>query len=174
MSFSLNLHTGYTGMVNFGVIFFVGIGAVFVGVTTAPEEMNGYGWSIGPAVIAAMIVAEAIGWALAYPTARLRADYFAIVTISLGEILFKLLGAESLLRSGPIVSMQGIGNYPKPLYELVVLWKHGVRPRRGDSSADGVVNSCKSDLVDSPSMTFSNLFNLGEPASYFTLLAILD
>ena len=36
MSFSLNLHTGYTGMVNFGVIFFVAIGTITVGILTAP------------------------------------------------------------------------------------------------------------------------------------------
>ena len=173
MSFSLNLHTGYTGMVNFGVIFFVGIGAVMVGIMTAPEEMHGYGWDIGPALIVSMVVAGAIGWALAYPTARLRADYFAIVTISLGEILFKLLGAENLLRSGPIVSMQGISGFPKPLYGWWFCGSTKYGPGEEFTSADGVINSCKSAMVDSPSMTFSNLFNLGEPASYFTLLAIL-
>ena len=44
MSFSLNLHTGYTGMVNFGVIFFVSIGAITVGILTAPERLHGYEW----------------------------------------------------------------------------------------------------------------------------------
>ena len=82
MCFSLNLHTGYTGMVNFGVIFFVGIGAILVGILTAPKEMHGYGWGVLPAIILAMTVASAIGWGLAYPTARLSTDYFAIVTIS--------------------------------------------------------------------------------------------
>ena len=32
MGFCLNLHTGITGMVNFGIIFFVGIGAMAVGI----------------------------------------------------------------------------------------------------------------------------------------------
>ena len=40
-AFSLNLHTGITGMTNFGVIFFVGIGAVTVGLLSAPVETNG-------------------------------------------------------------------------------------------------------------------------------------
>ena len=44
MAFSLNLHTGYTGMVNFGVIFFVSIGTITVGILTAPKELHGYGW----------------------------------------------------------------------------------------------------------------------------------
>ena len=87
MSFSLNLHTGYTGMVNFGVIFFVAIGTITVGILTAPENLHGYDWAILPALLIALLLAAAFGWALAYPTARLRTDYFAIVTISLGEIV---------------------------------------------------------------------------------------
>ena len=82
MAFSLNLHTGYTGMVNFGIIFFVSIGAITVSILTAPERVFGYKWGILEATIVAMILSAAIGWLLAYPTARLRTDYFAIVTIS--------------------------------------------------------------------------------------------
>ena len=41
----------------------------------------------------------AFGWMLAYPTARLRTDYFAIVTISLGEILRVILNSEPLVQS---------------------------------------------------------------------------
>ena len=82
--FSLNLHTGITGMTNFGVIFFVGIGAVTVGLLSAPVATNGYGWNPFAASVVAVLIAAAAGWLLAYPTARLRMDYFAIVTIALG------------------------------------------------------------------------------------------
>ena len=82
MAFSLNLHTGITGMVNFGVIFFVGVGAITVGILTAPKDVHGYAWDVLPATIFAVLLAAAFGWSLAYPTARLRMDYFAIVTIS--------------------------------------------------------------------------------------------
>ena len=61
MAFSLNLHTGYTGMVNFGVIFFVGIGAITVALLTAPEEMHGYGWDILPAAIVAIMISAIFG-----------------------------------------------------------------------------------------------------------------
>ena len=104
MSFSLNLHTGITGMVNFGVIFFVGIGAITVGILTAPTDVHGYDWPVIPAAIVAILLAAAFGWALAYPTARLRMDYFAIVTISFGEIVRVLLAVEPLLRVGSIGS----------------------------------------------------------------------
>ena len=54
-------------------------------------------------------------WLIAYPTARLRMDYFAIVTISLGEILRISLQAEPLLRAGTVTSAMGISNYTLPL-----------------------------------------------------------
>ena len=115
MTFSLNLHTGITGMTNFGVIFFVGIGAVTVGLLAAPVETNGYGWSPLAATVVAVTISAAAGWLLAYPTARLRMDYFAIVTISLGEILRISLQAEPLLRAGTVTSAIGISQYSRPL-----------------------------------------------------------
>ncbi len=169
MCFSLNLHTGYTGMVNFGVIFFVGIGAILVGILTAPKEMHGYGWGVLPAIILAMTVAAAIGWGLAYPTARLRTDYFAIVTISLGEIVRNLLATEPLLRTGVIVSGQGIFSYPKPLYG----WWYCGDTKTGIEQEFRTPDACRDAMLESPSMSVSNLLNLGEPASYFTFLAII-
>ena len=114
MSFSLNLHTGLTGMTNFGVIFFVGIGAVTVGLLAAPVETNGYGWSPLEATVVAVLLSAAAGWLLAYPTARLRMDYFAIVTVSLGEMLRISLQAEPLLRAGTVTSAIGISQYARP------------------------------------------------------------
>ena len=113
-SFSLNLHTGITGMTNFGVIFFVGVGAVVVGLLCAPVESNGYGWNPWMATIVAVSISAAAGWLLAYPTARLRMDYFAIVTISLGEMLRISLQAEPLLRAGTVTSAIGISQYSRP------------------------------------------------------------
>ncbi|HJM52485.1 MAG TPA: ABC transporter permease [Dehalococcoidia bacterium] len=115
MAFSLNLHTGLTGMTNFGVIFFVGIGAVTVGLLSAPVETNGYGWAPWQATSVAVLLSALAGWLLAYPTARLRMDYFAIVTISLGEMLRISLQAEPVLRAGTVTSAIGISQYSRPL-----------------------------------------------------------
>ena len=144
--FSLNLHTGLTGMTNFGVIFFVGIGAVVVGLLSAPVAANGYGWSPWMAAIVAVLLAAAIGWLLAYPTARLRMDYFAIVTISLGEMLRISLQAEPLLRAGTNTSAMGISQFPLP---LEAWWENG------------------------PSGMVGNLLGLHVSAPYVVLLAIL-
>ena len=172
MAFSLNLHTGYTGMVNFGVIFFVGVGAITVCVLTAPTEMNGYGWDILPASIVAIFLSAMFGWSLAYPTARLRTDYFAIVTISLGEILRLLLTAEPLLRTGPTASAIGLGSYPLPFKEW---WFCGSGVDTGIGLEHISPDSCKSATpeLESPALFISEILNLGEPAPYSFLLAII-
>lgn len=144
--FSLNLHTGITGMTNFGVIFFVGIGAVTVGLLSAPVATNGYGWHPVVATIVAVLIAAAAGWLLAYPTARLRMDYFAIVTIALGEMLRISLQAEPLLRAGTVTTGIGISQYSRPLEDW---WESG------------------------PSDTVGELMGLSVEAPYVMVLAVL-
>lgn len=188
MSFSLNLHTGYTGMVNFGVIFFVSIGAITVGILTAPRDLHGYGWDILPATLLGVLLAGLFGWLLAYPTARLRTDYFAIVTISLGEIVRVLLGGEPLLRVGSVGSSIGIAGYPLPLEKW---WFCGsenigegtsfatlddcresipVLDESGQNVIDGVSGEPMLTMLESPASWVSDLLSLGEPAPYIFLL----
>ena len=119
MGFCLNLHTGVTGMVNFGIIFFVALGAMAVGILSGSTKYNGYDWPIYWAVIFGLLAAAGFGWMLAYPTARLRTDYFAIVTISLGEILRVLLTSEPIIQSYNTEASwssptPGISQYPLP------------------------------------------------------------
>jgi len=172
MSFSLNLHTGYTGMVNFGVIFFVAIGAISVGILSAPERLHGYGWPILLAMIFGIVLAGAIGWALAYPTARLRTDYFAIVTISLGEIVRVLLAGEPLLRVGSVGSAIGISAYPLPFENM---WFCGSNTSGPDTPWAGP-DDCRDDisLVDTPAVLIGDLLDLGEPAPYLLCLMIMS
>ena len=177
MSFSLNLHTGITGMVNFGVIFFVGIGAITVGILTAPTDVHGYDWPVIPAAIVAILLAAAFGWALAYPTARLRMDYFAIVTISLGEIVRVLLAGEPLLRVGSIGSAIGISKYTLPLKQW---WFCGSGVSIGPDSDYISADACRDDeLLLGPANKVGEILNLVdvngtvEPAPYMFLLAAI-
>lgn len=86
----LNIHFGYTGLLNMGQAGFMLIGAYgFVISTTA-------GLPLIVALIVAVIAATAFALILGIPTLKLRGDYLAIVTISAAEIL-RMVGRSSLL-----------------------------------------------------------------------------
>jgi branched-chain amino acid transport system permease protein len=78
----LNVHFGYTGLLNFGQAAFAAVGAysVAIGVTY-------YGWSFWATIPLIFVSAIALALLLGVPTLRLRADYLAIVTIAAAEIV---------------------------------------------------------------------------------------
>mgnify|MGYP001179856944 FL=1 len=171
MSLSLNLSTGYTGLLNFGVIFFVSIGAIGVGVLTAPNDVAGYGWPIIPALVFSMLVAAISGWLLAYPTARLRGDYFAVITISLGEVVRILLSGEPLLKTGTTQGAIGVQRYPQP---LEVWWFCGRGKKIDENGVELSPFECKNnEAIDSIARTIGETFSFGQPAPYYLLLAII-
>jgi branched-chain amino acid transport system permease protein len=77
----LNIQFGYTGLLNFGHVAFMLVGAYGMAITV---DQGGSLW-LGIAVGA--VAAAVLGVVLGGPTLRLRADYLAIVTISAAEIL---------------------------------------------------------------------------------------
>jgi branched-chain amino acid transport system permease protein len=78
----LNLHFGYTGLLNFGQIGFVAIGAYGIGMAVFTFGIPiWFGVPLG--ILGAVILALLLG----LPTLRLRADYLAIVTIAASEII---------------------------------------------------------------------------------------
>jgi len=172
LAYSLNLHTGMTGLLNFGVIFFASVGAITVGILTGPSDGSGYEWPIIPALIVAMLLGAIFGWLLAYPTARLRSDYFAIITISLGEIVRLLLMSEPLLMVGGQENAVGINRYELPLQEW---WLCGSDPPLSDTGTKLSPYECSiTSGVDSIANTLGNILGLGEPAPYMMLLAIIS
>lgn len=78
----LNMHFGYTGLLNFGQVGFMLVGAygVAIAVTTFGLSLL---WGVALAVALAVVLAFLLG----LPTLRLRADYLAITTIAAAEIL---------------------------------------------------------------------------------------
>jgi branched-chain amino acid transport system permease protein len=78
----LQLNVGYTGITNFGAAGFMAIG----GYTVAILELNA-GWSFWLALPASIVVAVLFGLLVGLPSLRLRADYFAIATIALAELV---------------------------------------------------------------------------------------
>jgi branched-chain amino acid transport system permease protein len=77
----LQIQVGDTGLINFGQVAFMAIGAYAMGLLVTNDV------SIWIAIPVAVAAAAAGGLLLGLPTLRLRADYFAIVTIAAGEIL---------------------------------------------------------------------------------------
>jgi len=78
----LNVHFGYTGLLNFGQAGFLAIGAYGTAITvTYFDQSIWLGFFV--AILAAVVLALLLG----VPTLRLRADYLAIVTIAGSEII---------------------------------------------------------------------------------------
>jgi branched-chain amino acid transport system permease protein len=78
----LNVHFGYTGLLNFGQSGFLAVAAYGLAVTVATFDLPFWlGIVIG--LVAAVVLALLLG----IPTLRLRADYLAIVTIAAAEII---------------------------------------------------------------------------------------
>lgn len=77
----LNIHFGYTGLLNFGHIGFFLVGAY----GTAVWVDNGGSLWLG--IFAGLLACAVLAVLLGIPTLRLRADYLAIVTIAISEIL---------------------------------------------------------------------------------------
>jgi branched-chain amino acid transport system permease protein len=93
----LNLHWGYTGLFNIGIVGFMAIGIYTMAVVSKPAAttasgIGGFGAPLWVGMIAGTVVASLFGLVVALPALRLRADYLAIVTIAFSEIIrFALL-----------------------------------------------------------------------------------
>ena len=107
-SLGLNLQWGVTGLLNFGHVAFMTVGAY----TTVLLSMAGV-----PLVVATLlgaVVAAGLGAVLGISTLRLREDYLAIVTIGASEVIRLIALNEEWLTRGSF----GLANYPFPLKYL--------------------------------------------------------
>lgn len=120
----LNIHWGYAGILDFTFISFVAIGGYIGGVLTAgpPGAYSGETYILGmhlPFVVAVLLggLAAAAFAALIGLVAlnRLRSDYFAIVTVAVGEILWTTIGDQYGVFNG----WDGISGVPQPLSSIV-------------------------------------------------------
>lgn len=89
----LNIHFGYTGLLNFGHIGFLAVGAYGTAIA-----ISSWGTPAFPAILFGLVAALVLAVLLGLPTLRLRADYLAIVTIAAAEII-RLLVRSTALRS---------------------------------------------------------------------------
>jgi len=106
----LNVHFGYTGLLNFGHVGFMMVGAYGTAMTV---EHGGPFW-LG--LLVGVLAAVALGLLLGLPTLRLRADYLAIVTIAVAEIL--RLTARSNVLEPFTRGVFGITNFADSFYAV--------------------------------------------------------
>ena len=95
----LNVHFGFTGLLNFGQVGFLMLGAYGTSVTVAT-----FGGSLWLGIPVGLFLALALAVALGFPTLRLQAVMFAIVTIAAAEIIRILIGSTDAigLTGGPL------------------------------------------------------------------------
>jgi neutral amino acid transport system permease protein len=88
----LNIHFGYTGLLNFGQVGFLAIAAYGVGTGVTYLDLP-----IGVSIVLGLGLAVLLALLLGIPTLRLRADYLAIVTIASSEVI-RLVARSAVLR----------------------------------------------------------------------------
>jgi branched-chain amino acid transport system permease protein len=102
----LQLQFGFAGLLNFGQVAFMAIGAYTMAILVAKEQWST--WLAAPLAIGAAAVG---GLLLGLPTLRLRADYFAIVTIAFSEIIRYVATNDDALTGGAqgTINLRGTG-----------------------------------------------------------------
>ncbi len=108
----LNIHFGYTGLLNLGQAVFMAAGAYGLSMSVVTLGLN-FWWGLLLGVIVFPLILAAI---MGVPTLRLRADYLAIVTIAASEMFRIIARSPSLDRwTG---SSDGLTGFATTFYDL--------------------------------------------------------
>lgn len=107
----LNVHFGYTGLLNFGQAAFLAVAGYALAICVAEFALPTLvGVAVG--LVGAVVLALLLG----IPTLRLRADYLAIVTLAAAEIV------RLLFRSGALSEYtggsDGLGRFSQGFYSI--------------------------------------------------------
>jgi len=115
LSLSLNLQYGFTGLANFGHVAFFCLGAY---ISTIIVFTFGMPFILG--LFGSIVMAGLFGYIIAIPTADLKEDYWAIVTLAAAEIIRIFFSNEAwVVGGGPYVGGSfGVGGIPQPLRSL--------------------------------------------------------
>jgi len=108
----LNIHFGYTGLLNLGQAVFMAAGAYGLSMSVVTLGLN-FWWGLLLGIIVFPLILAAI---MGVPTLRLRADYLAIVTIAASEMFRIIARSPSLDRwTG---SSDGLTGFATTFYDL--------------------------------------------------------
>jgi len=124
-SMGLNVHWGYTGLLNFGIAGFFAVGAYTSALVTSPlptgvlakyvKQAIGLNLPFLVGVVAAAVFSGLIAALVGLLTLRLSEGYLAISTIGIAESIRIFFNNEPWLANGP----QGLIGLPQPLHDLV-------------------------------------------------------
>lgn len=123
LALALNLQWGYAGLFNIGVAGFMAVGAYTMAMLTAPVDpqvggIPGLGLPLWAGIIGGMAAAALVGGITALPALRLRADYLAIVTLALSEIIRLIYNSttfQSFSVAGRELGTGGASGIPGPI-----------------------------------------------------------
>ena len=107
----LNVHFGYTGLLNFGQVGFMAAGAYGLGMTVYWMDLSfwlGIFIGVGYSIVLALI--------LGLPTLRLRADYLGLVTIASSETIRLFVRWRG--NRGRTGASEGIGEFAGAFYDI--------------------------------------------------------
>jgi len=91
LAIGLNVHFGYTGLLNFGQVGFMAVGSYGLAISISKYDVP-----LAVGVLVSLAAAVLLALLLGIPTLRLRADYLAITTIAAAEILRLALRSVTL------------------------------------------------------------------------------
>ncbi len=124
IAIGLNVHFGYTGLLNFGQAGFVAVGAYGMAIS-----VTYYGWSMWFGILVGIACSIVLALLLGLPTLRLRADYLAITTIAASEIIRLVVNTPELRDfSGGVDGLTGFTNSFKDLNPFVESAEYGFGP----------------------------------------------
>ena len=115
---ALNVQWGMGGLFNAGIAGFFAVGAytsALVTTAASTRHLGGFDLPVAVGLLAAMVVAGAVGWAVARICVRLKSDYLAMASIGIAEILRLIVVNEAWLTNGSL----GISGIPRPLGSVV-------------------------------------------------------
>jgi branched-chain amino acid transport system permease protein len=118
LTLALNLHFGFAGLINFGIVAYFAIGAYTYAMLTqpAPSALDEYavGLELSPwlgvlgGIAMAVVFAVITGW----PALRLRSEYLALTTFAFAEVLHSVLLNAREIGNGT----RGLANILPPFY----------------------------------------------------------
>jgi len=115
----LNIQFGYAGVLNFGYVTFVAVGAYVTAVSTLGKGNSNFvqqyilHWSLPwplPLILAGLVSAALGALMAVVALRRLRSDYLAIATISMSQVIWTVIGNDTPLFNG----WQGLAGVPQP------------------------------------------------------------